>query len=231
MSLNSADSTKAQYGTPTTTGDSNNVYASSMRASLQKANLDAHSPYCAYALSSLFALCAPFSFASAASSQIARTHGSYPTASTSSATATRQAVSEISQAVSSAAASSSSSPPSTAARVVTSQGARACFHALPPFWQLAGFSAVFAGGGYMISAGDSVNGSGTVTAWSLMYLFFHGFSGLRGGGGGVGGRVQPLALLLSAGTLTLGTLVHGSYYFDRTSWRGAVPGMVDTSKR
>jgi hypothetical protein len=34
---------------------------------------------------------------------------------------------------------------------------------LPPFWQLAGFAAFFAGGGYMIEQGDALNGAGTVT--------------------------------------------------------------------
>lgn len=35
--------------------------------------------------------------------------------------------------------------------------------ALPPFWQLAGFAVFYAGGGYMIKEGDSLNGSGTIT--------------------------------------------------------------------
>lgn len=37
------------------------------------------------------------------------------------------------------------------------------FRALPPFWQLAGFAAAFAGGGYITDCGDHLNGAGTVT--------------------------------------------------------------------
>lgn len=34
----------------------------------------------------------------------------------------------------------------------------------------------------------------------------------------------PIPLLLSSSTLVLGLGIHGSYYFDRTSWKGVVPG-------
>lgn len=37
---------------------------------------------------------------------------------------------------------------------------------VPPFWQLAGFGALFATGGYIIGQGDTLNGSGVITgAW------------------------------------------------------------------
>ncbi|UZJ51649.1 hypothetical protein CBS101457_000969 [Exobasidium rhododendri] len=91
--------------------------------------------------------------------------------------------------------------------------------ALPPFWQLAGFAVAFGGGGYMIEKGDSLNGSGTVTAWSLIYLFFHGASALR--------RPAALPLALTLSTATIGLAVHGSLYFNQTSWKGAVPGFTE----
>jgi hypothetical protein len=34
---------------------------------------------------------------------------------------------------------------------------------LPPYWQLVGFAATIAGGGYIIGQGDVLNGAGTVT--------------------------------------------------------------------
>ncbi|KAN0132517.1 hypothetical protein V8E53_009533, partial [Lactarius tabidus] len=40
----------------------------------------------------------------------------------------------------------------------------------PPFVLRAGFGAIFAGAGYVLASGDSRNGSGIVTAWSLSYL-------------------------------------------------------------
>ncbi|WFD07131.1 hypothetical protein MVES1_002488 [Malassezia vespertilionis] len=43
---------------------------------------------------------------------------------------------------------------------------------VPPYWQLLGFGGFFSGGGYIISQGDVLNGSGVVTAWSLTYLTF-----------------------------------------------------------
>ncbi len=92
----------------------------------------------------------------------------------------------------------------------------ASLRAMPPYWQLAGFSAVFAGGGYMIAQGDPINGSGTVTAWSLMYLAFNSRYALK----------HPVGAALTLGTLVLGTGVHGSFYFDRKGWKGAVPGMT-----
>lgn len=34
---------------------------------------------------------------------------------------------------------------------------------VPPFWQLVGFGALFGSGGYIISQGDTLNGSGVIT--------------------------------------------------------------------
>jgi len=39
-----------------------------------------------------------------------------------------------------------------------------------------GFGAIFAGAGYVLSTGDSRNGSGIVTAWSLSYFVLEQFS-------------------------------------------------------
>lgn len=57
-------------------------------------------------------------------------------------------------------------------------------------------------------------------AWSLTYLFFNTALKLP-----YLGR-SPIAVLLSTSVATLGLGVHGSFYFDRTSWKGAVPGLV-----
>ncbi|WFD36648.1 hypothetical protein MCUN1_003535 [Malassezia cuniculi] len=99
-------------------------------------------------------------------------------------------------------------------------GAVAVPRVLPPFWQLLGFAGFFATGGYMIAQGDALNGSGVVTAWSLTYVTFHTLPNLLRFGR------APLAALLSVGVTTLGLGVHGSYYFDKASWRGAVPGLL-----
>lgn len=45
----------------------------------------------------------------------------------------------------------------------------------PPFVLRAGFGAIFAGGGYVLASGDSRNGSGIVTAWSLSYFVLEQF--------------------------------------------------------
>lgn len=39
--------------------------------------------------------------------------------------------------------------------------------AVPPYWQLVGFSALFATGGFIIQQGDVLNGSGVVTGACL----------------------------------------------------------------
>jgi len=39
-----------------------------------------------------------------------------------------------------------------------------------------GFGAIFAGAGYVLASGDSRNGSGIATAWSLSYFVLEQFS-------------------------------------------------------
>lgn len=106
-------------------------------------------------------------------------------------------------------------------RVARGKLGTAPLRALPPFWQVAGFAAIFAGGGYIIDQGDSLNGAGTVTAWSLTYLFFNGLSTIR--------RPGPLSALLLLSSAGLGAGVHGCHYFSQTSWKGAVPGLSPSS--
>ncbi|KWU42235.1 pathogenesis-related protein 1-like protein, partial [Rhodotorula sp. JG-1b] len=59
---------------------------------------------------------------------------------------------------------------------------------------------------YMIKAGDPVNGAGTTTAWSLVYLFFNGRKALASR------RPGPIALssLVAAQAAT-----YGYYYFGQ----------------
>ncbi|KAH9179509.1 hypothetical protein EDB89DRAFT_1921764 [Lactarius sanguifluus] len=45
----------------------------------------------------------------------------------------------------------------------------------PPFVLRTGFGAIFAGAGYVLASGDSRNGSGIVTAWSLSYFVLEQF--------------------------------------------------------
>ncbi|KAL4403026.1 hypothetical protein ACI68E_000808 [Malassezia pachydermatis] len=91
---------------------------------------------------------------------------------------------------------------------------------VPPFWQSLGFGFFFAFGGYMIDQGDVMNGSGVITAWSLTYVTFKTLPILRYL------HRSPLSLLLSLSASGIGLGVYGNYYFDETSWRGAVPGMT-----
>ncbi|SPO23617.1 uncharacterized protein UTRI_03854_B [Ustilago trichophora] len=166
----------------------------------------------AYTLTALFALSTPFGFAS-------------PAQAAAEAAAKLQRQQQLAQA--SAAASykgSSSLVARLVANVQTQRAASAQTQAplrtLPPFWQLAFFAAAFGTGGYMIDQGDVLNGSGVVTAWSLTYLLFKTVPSVK--------QLprNPLALSLSAAVLTLGLGVHGSHYFDKTSWRGAIPSLA-----
>ncbi|KAN0061226.1 hypothetical protein ACQY0O_006966 [Thecaphora frezii] len=171
----------------------------------------AKDPKLAYSLSALFALATPFGFAS-------------PQQAAAEAAAQLQQQQMAAQALQAATSRGSSS---LAARLVANAQAQrarrataaAMRRALPPFWQLAGFAALFATGGYMIDQGDSLNGSGVVTAWSTTYLLFRTLPTLA-----MLPR-HPLALALSTGVVTLGLGVHGCHYFDAASWRGAVPGL------
>ncbi|RKP07884.1 hypothetical protein THASP1DRAFT_30296 [Thamnocephalis sphaerospora] len=63
-------------------------------------------------------------------------------------------------------------------------------------FQLTGFTAAFGIAGYAIQQGDSDNGAGIATAWSLTYLFLNGRQALR--------TMRPAPLLLVG--LTLGNL-------------------------
>ncbi|GAA5832840.1 hypothetical protein JCM3766R1_007063 [Sporobolomyces carnicolor] len=73
----------------------------------------------------------------------------------------------------------------------------------PHLVQLPLFAAIFGGSGYMIQAGDAINGSGTTTAWSLTYLFLHGKKAL------VSKRPGPVALASAVG---LQAATYGYYY-------------------
>ncbi|GAA5846505.1 hypothetical protein JCM9279_006718 [Rhodotorula babjevae] len=76
----------------------------------------------------------------------------------------------------------------------------------PQLIQLPLFAAVFGGSGYMISAGDPLNGSGTTTAWSLVYLFLNGRKALSAR------RPGPIAL---AGVVAAQAATYGGYYFGQ----------------
>ncbi|PWZ03761.1 hypothetical protein BCV70DRAFT_142636, partial [Testicularia cyperi] len=176
----------------------------------------------AYTLSALFTLSTPFGFATpaqAAAEAAAKLQRQQHMAQASAA-ATSQGSSGLvarlvanaqarklasGTALSSSAAAASSAPP----------------RPIAPFWQLAFFALAFGGGGYIIDQGDALNGSGVVTAWSLTYLFFKTGPTFRQLGR------NPLALALSSGVLGLGLAIHGSYYFDKLSWKGAVPALAD----
>ncbi|GAA5860570.1 hypothetical protein JCM1840_000303 [Sporobolomyces johnsonii] len=73
----------------------------------------------------------------------------------------------------------------------------------PHLVQLPLFAAIFGGSGYMVHVGDPVNGSGTTTAWSLIYLFLNGRKAL------VSRRPGPIALAAVAAAQA-GT--YGWYY-------------------
>ncbi|KAM0751614.1 hypothetical protein T439DRAFT_379722 [Meredithblackwellia eburnea MCA 4105] len=74
----------------------------------------------------------------------------------------------------------------------------------PHLVQLPLFAAIFGGAGYMVHAGDPVNGSGTATAWSLTYLFLHGKKSLL--------SRRPGPMLLSSAVALLAS-VEGADYF------------------
>lgn len=163
----------------------------------------------AYSLATLFALSTPFGFAS-------------PAQAAAEAAATLQRQQALSQAASAASSNGSSS---LIARIVASRAAasaqKAPVRPLPPFWQLAFFAAAFGTGGYIIDQGDALNGSGVVTAWSLTYLLFKTLPSAKE----LPRNLGPAGL--SVAVLVLGLGVHGSHYFDRMSWRGAIPSMAN----
>ena len=166
----------------------------------------------AYILTALFALSTPFGFAS-------------PAQAAAEAAAELQRQQQFAKASAAAAARGSSGLLARLVANVHTQRAAAAqtqtsLRTLPPFWQLAFFAAAFGTGGYIIDEGDTLNGSGVVTAWSLTYLLFKTAPSIR--------QLprNPLALSLSAAVLTLGLGIHGSHYFDRTRWRGAIPSLA-----
>ncbi|KAE8223792.1 hypothetical protein CF319_g3227 [Tilletia indica] len=165
------------------------------------------SPYPAFTLSGLFAISAPLSVIA-----------SVPTPSPTAPVGLGSAAFTLATA-----ATSSTSPSAAATQGRNHAGssiiaaARAPLAALPPFYQLVGFSAVFGGGGYIVSQGDSLNGSGVMSAWSMLFLFFRLIPSLR-----PRAPAQPLPFILSSSTLVIGS-VYAAHYFSRTSWRGVAP--------
>ncbi|KAI5116233.1 hypothetical protein M0805_003295 [Coniferiporia weirii] len=79
------------------------------------------------------------------------------------------------------------------------------FANLPPFPQRAGFSMIMFGAGYVLSTGDSLNGSGISTAWTLAYLFWNGRRSLTA-------PRSPVSVLLTGATAACASL-YGSEYF------------------
>ncbi|KAF9086224.1 hypothetical protein BGX29_008183 [Mortierella sp. GBA35] len=66
--------------------------------------------------------------------------------------------------------------------------------AMPHFGIMMGFSAIWAGSGYMKYMKDAENGSGTTTAWCLTYLFLNLRRTIR--------QPKPMPSLLVAGVMT-----------------------------
>ncbi|KAK0547082.1 hypothetical protein OC846_005011 [Tilletia horrida] len=97
--------------------------------------------------------------------------------------------------------------------------ARAPISALPPMYQLLGFSAVFAGAGYIVQQGDSYNGSGVMSAWTAFYLFFRLVPSLR-----PKAAAQPLPFLLASSTLAVGSIYAARYFTQTPSTADVVSG-------
>ncbi|KAF8931721.1 hypothetical protein CPC16_002760 [Podila verticillata] len=66
--------------------------------------------------------------------------------------------------------------------------------AMPHLGVMMGFSAVFAGSGYMKYMNDAENGSGTTTSWCLLYLFLNLKRTVQ--------QPKPMPSLLLAGVMT-----------------------------
>ncbi len=107
-----------------------------------------------------------------------------------------------------------------AIKMAGNEAAKKAPRLIPPFWQMLGFSVFFGTGAYMIDHGDTLNGSGVISAWSLTYVTFHTLPKLRWL------YRSPLSLLLSTAVTGMGLGVYANYYFDKSSWRGAVPGLL-----
>ena len=171
----------------------------------------------AYSLAALFALSTPFGFASpaqAAAEAAAKLQRDRALARASTTATNKGSAGLVVRLVANVqaqkAASARMQPP---------------LRTVPPFWQLAFFAAAFGTGGYMIDQGDLLNGSGVVTAWSLTYLLFKTLPSIRQL------PSNPLALSLSAAVVSIGLGVHASHYFDRTSWRGAIPSLTNVGQQ
>ncbi|BGO98355.1 hypothetical protein RTBOTA2_002252 [Rhodotorula toruloides] len=78
--------------------------------------------------------------------------------------------------------------------------------AFPRLIQLPVFAAIFGGSGYMISVGDPLNGSGTTTAWSLIYLLLNTRKAVV--------ARSPAALAVT-GVVAAQAGLYGSYYFGQ----------------
>lgn len=183
-----------------------------LQSTVQSLGSHAQTSTSAYSLAALFALSTPFGFASPAQAAAEAAHKLQRQQQLAAATAS---------------ASSHTSSSLVARLIANAQTQRAVsastkvsVRPVPPFWQLAFFSAAFATGGYMIDQQDSLNGSGVITAWSITYLLFKTVPSVKQL------PTSPLALALSTAVATLGLGVHGSYYFDKTSWKGAIPALT-----
>ncbi|KAK4052168.1 hypothetical protein OIV83_002463 [Microbotryomycetes sp. JL201] len=75
----------------------------------------------------------------------------------------------------------------------------------PPLVQLPLFALIFGFSGYMIHVGDPLNGSGTTTAWSLIYLF-HAKKAVKSG--------RPGPIMLSA-VVAAQAATFGYFYNER----------------
>ncbi|TDL30099.1 hypothetical protein BD410DRAFT_759300 [Rickenella mellea] len=79
------------------------------------------------------------------------------------------------------------------------------FPHLPHFSQRFGFSLIMSGAAYVLSTGDSRNGSGIATAWTLTYLFWNARRSFRV-------PRSPPSMLLTTATAACATL-YGTEYF------------------
>ncbi|EGN94946.1 hypothetical protein SERLA73DRAFT_142956 [Serpula lacrymans var. lacrymans S7.3] len=79
----------------------------------------------------------------------------------------------------------------------------------PQYVQRVGFSLVFGGAAYVLATGDSRNGSGIVTAWSLTYLFLHLRRSIKP-------PHHPLTLAMTGGATVCAGLYGTEYFMYQT---------------
>ncbi|KAA1095544.1 hypothetical protein PGT21_000656 [Puccinia graminis f. sp. tritici] len=85
---------------------------------------------------------------------------------------------------------------------------------LAPTWQVTPLAMVFGLSGYITSAGDYYNGSGTASAWSIIYLFLYGRDSWRHTfARPPRTRFSLFPISLSAFALTNG-IIHGYVYWS-----------------